>query len=201
MRASLDSGAPTPHPPPWTSGCTCCTSLSSNGRRGRSGSGLGMLMQSLWPSAGAGVRVGIRRGWRPCRFQFQEQHPGLRSARAGFQSAGVQGGTEQVAWWAWSGAATSVFTARASPRRPAAARVAAPPAFAVCPWEKGGCVGEAVARRGQGGNALCLCWMEIKLPLNVIRERFKNTEAHETHFRTLVRTTFFFFLPPLGKDL
>lgn len=124
MRASLDSGAPTPHAPPSTSGCTCCTSLSSSGRRGRSGSGLGMLMRPLWPSAGAGVRVGIRRGWRPCRHPFQEQHPGLRRARAGFQSAGVQGGTEQVAWCAWSGAATSVFTARASPRRPAAARVA-----------------------------------------------------------------------------
>lgn len=67
----------------------------------------------------------------------------------------------------------------------------------VGPWEEGGCFRDAVARHSHGGNALCFCWIEIKLLLNVIRERFKNTDAHDTRFFTLVCTT----LPQIGKDV
>lgn len=64
--------------------------VSSNGRRGSSGSGLGMLMRPPWPSAGAGVRVGIPPGLAVLQVPVPRaaSQPPAR-ARSVFPSAGV----------------------------------------------------------------------------------------------------------------
>lgn len=154
-----------------------------------------MLTGPLWPAAGARVHVGTSWGSLPCKYQLQVQYPQPPAPRAQFSSRwvsreehsrllGVRGtGSEPLSSQprqVLQGAPSGLYYS-GQPHQP----------FGVGVWEKGGCFREAEAGHSHGGNALCFCWIEIKLLLNVIRERFKNTEAHDTRFFTLVCTTFF----------
>lgn len=134
------------------------------------------------------MHVGTDRGSLPCKYQLQVQYPQPPEPHAQFSSRRVsreaqsrlpgvrETGSEPLSSQprqVLQGAASGLYCS-GQPHQP----------FGVGPWEKGGCFRDAVAGHSHGGSALCFCWIEIKLLLNVICERFKNTDAHDTFFHT-----------------